>query len=197
MSVNSANMKQTEPVLTPSESLQLIAGVLAGTKDQVRNWRFYFLLWGWLIFAASVLFYVLKEVAGVKLYFLPFPVLVLTGIVLSLLQYRKYRHSSEGYADNFLQKLWMVLGFAFIVVVMVSRVKGMPPFTYTMVIGGIGTLMTGLLIRFRPLMAGGIIFLAMAVASVFVADAYKPLMQAAAVLAGYLLPGYLHKNVKA
>ncbi|NML21626.1 hypothetical protein HHL16_12115 [Pseudoflavitalea sp. G-6-1-2] len=189
-------MKQSEPVLTPSESLQLIAGVLAGTNNQVRNWRFYFLLWGWLIFAASVLFYVLKEVAGVKLFFLPFPILVITGIVVSMVQYRKNRHSSEGYADQFLQKLWMVLGLAFIVVVLVSIVRQLPPFTYTMVIGGIGTLVTGMLIRFRPMVVGGVVFLAMAVASVFVADAYKPLMQAAAVLSGYLLPGYLYKNEK-
>lgn len=190
-------MKQSEPVLSPAESLQLIAGVMANTSQTVRPWRFVFLLWGWLIMAASLLFFVLKEFTDFRAYFLPFPLLVAAGIVLTIRHFQQQQYNSEGYADHYVKQLWTVLGFAFFVVVLVSVVKHLPPFTYTMVIGGIGTLVTGRLIRFRPLVTGGILFLAMAVSSVFIADAYKPLVQAAAVLSGYLLPGYLLKPVKA
>ncbi len=190
-------MKQSEPLLSPAESLQLIAGVMANTSNAVRPWRFVFLLWGWLIMAASLLFFVLKEFTEFRAYFLPFPLLVTAGIVLTIRHFRQQRYNSEGYADHYVKQLWTVLGFAFVVVVLVSVLRQMPPFTYTMVIGGIGTLVTGMLIRFRPLVAGGILFLAMAVASAFMPDAWKPLMQAAAVFFGYLLPGYLLKPVKA
>ena len=190
------NMKQAEPVLSPAESLQLIAGVMAGTKEVVRPWRFVFLLWGWLIMSASLAFFVLKEYTDFRLFFLPFPVLVLTGILFTFRHYRKLRHTSEGHTDHFLKQLWTVLGFAFVIVVLVSLIRQIPPFTYTMVIGGIGTLATGRIIRFKPLVAGGILFLALAVMSVFTADAYKPLLQAGAVLTGYLIPGYLLKQSK-
>jgi hypothetical protein len=189
-------MKQADPVLSPAESLQLIAGVMAGTKPSVRSWKFVFLLWGWLIMIASLLFFLLKEFTDFSAYFLPFPVLVATGIALTIRHFRKNRYSSEGYADHYVKQLWTILGIAFMVVVLVSLVRQVPPFTYTMVIGGIGTLLTGRLIRFRPLVAGGTLFLAMAVGSVFTPDAWKPLIQAAAVFTGYLLPGYLLRDQK-
>lgn len=189
-------MKQAEPVLTPAESLQLIAGVMADTRNSVRPWRFVFLLWGWLIMAASLLFFVLKEYTDFRIYFLPFPLLVATGILFTIRHFRKQQYNSEGYADHYVKQLWMVLGLAFMIVVLVSVIRQVPPFTYTMVIGGIGTLVTGRLLRFRPLMIGGIFFLTLAVSSAFVTDAYKPLLQAAAVLIGYLLPGYLLKTKK-
>lgn len=184
-------MKQAESVLSPAESLQLIAGVMADTRHTVRPWKFVFLLWGWLIMIASLFFFVLKELTDFPAFFLPFPLLVATGILITIRHFRKHRYNSEGYADHYVKQLWTILGIAFGVVVMVSLIRQVPPFTYTMVIGGIGTLLTGRLIRFRPLVAGGVLFLGLAVASVFTPDAFKPLMQAAAVLGGYLLPGYL------
>ena len=189
-------MKQAEPILSPAESLQLIAGVMAGTKEVIRPWRFVFLLWGWLIFTASICFFVLKEYTDFRFFFLPFPVLVITGILLTMRHYRKQQYTSEGYADHYMKQLWTVLGIAFVVVVAVSLIRHIPPFTYTMVIGGIGTLVTGKIIRFKPLVFGGVVFLALAVVSVFTADAYKPLLQAAGVLFGYLAPGYLLKRSK-
>ena len=189
-------MKQAEPVLTPAESLQLIAGVMSDGRHSVRSWRFVFLLWGWLIAAASLLFFVLKEYTDFRAYFLPFPILILAGILLMVRHFRQQRYNSEGYADHYVKQLWTVLGIAFMVVVLVSVIRQVPPFTYTMVLGGIGTLVTGRLIRFTPLVAGGVLFLSLAVTSVFMPDAYKPLMQAVAVLLGYLAPGYLLKPVK-
>lgn len=189
-------MKQAEPVLTPAESLQLIAGVMADSKHSIRPWRFVFLLWGWLIAAASLLFFLLKEFTDFRAYFLPFPLLVTIGIVLTIRHFKQHRYNSEGYADHYVKQLWTILGIAFMVVVLVSVIRQVPPFTYTMVLGGIGTLATGRLIRFTPLVAGGILFLVLAVGSVFAPDTYKPLMQAAAVLLGYLAPGYLLKAEK-
>lgn len=190
-------MKQAEPVLTPAESLQLIAGVMADSRHTFRPWRFVFLLWGWLIAAASLFFFFLKEYTDFRAYFLPFPLLVAVGVLLTIRHFRQQKHNSEGYADHYVKQLWTVLGIAFMVVVLVSIIRQVPPFTYTMVLGGIGTLVTGRLIRFGPLVAGGVFFLALAVGSVFIPDAYKPLLQAAAVLLGYLAPGYLLKKVKA
>lgn len=196
MIVNSTIMNKAEPVLSPSESLQLIAGVMADTKHSLRPWKPVFLLWGWLILTASLLFFGLKEYTDFRFYFLPFPLLVGTGILLTRRFFKANQHSSEGYADHYVKQLWIVLGIAFVVVVLVSVIRQIPPFSYTMVIGGIGTLITGRLIRFRPMVIGGILFLMLAVLSVFTADAFKPLLQAAAVAGGYLVPGYLLKNSK-
>lgn len=72
----------------------------------------------------------------------------------------------------------------------------MQPFTFTMLIGGVGTLVSGLNLRFRPLIIGGILFFISAVTSIFIAEEYRPLVHGIAVIIGYLIPGYLLKYSK-
>jgi hypothetical protein len=189
-------MNTAEKKLTPAESLKLITDVISKTRDNIKAQSFCFLLWGWLITAASILFYVLHQFTDFKLYFLPFPLLVLPGIIITLIYYRSNSHLPETYLTGFLKQLWLVLAISFITVVLISFLQQYPPFTYTLVIGGIGTLVSGLVMRFKPLIVGGALFLLFAIGSVFVNDGVKPLLQGIAVVAGYLLPGYLLKYSK-
>jgi hypothetical protein len=75
--------------------------------------------------------------------------------------------------------------------------QGKVPFTYTLLVAGIGTLVSGWVMKFRPLIVGGILFLLFAIASVYMADDFKLLAHGIAIVAGYLIPGYLLKQVKA
>ena len=191
-------MELFENELQPSESLRLIADVIGKTKENIKEHGSLFLLWGWLIAVASILFFVLHTYTSFKLYFLPFPVLVIIGIIITFVAYSKRSASAETYIGSYLKMLWLALGISFIIVVFINVVvEGNPPFTYTLLLGGIGTLVSGLVLRFRPLVVGGCCFLVACVASVFVTDAFAPLVQAIAVIAGYLIPGYLLKYSKA
>jgi len=93
--------------------------------------------------------------------------------------------------------MWVVLGICFILVVLTNIIQDHQPFTYTILIGGIGTLASGLVLKFRPLITGGILFLLAFVLSVFANEDYRPLIQGIAVVTGYLIPGYLLKYSKA
>ncbi|HXB10115.1 MAG TPA: hypothetical protein VNW04_23490 [Puia sp.] len=190
-------METFENELKPSESLQVIMDVIGRTKENIKEHGYLFLLWGWLIAIASILFFLLHTYTTSRLYFLPFPILALTGIIVTLVSWSKRAHSSETYIAYYLKRLWQALGLGFIVVVFMNVVKGNPPFPYTILLGGIGTLASGLVLKFRPLTIGGFIFLAMSIASIFVTNAYAPLLQAVAVVTGYLIPGYLLKLSKA
>jgi hypothetical protein len=189
-------MEATENRFDPSRSLEMIAEVIAKTKENLKEHSFLFLLWGWLIAAASVLFFGLHAYTSFKYFFLPFPVLSLIGIVFSFLHYSGKHQGSETYIGHYLKNLWLVLGIGFILVVIINVYSGNPPFTYTLLIGGIGTGVSGLVLRFRPLIFGAILFMLFTVACVFTDDLYKPLLQGAAVIAGYLVPGYLLKYSK-
>jgi len=92
--------------------------------------------------------------------------------------------------------MWLVLAGCFILSVLTNIFQGHQPFTYTILIGGIGTMVTGLVLRFRPLVAGGVLFLVAYVISMCVLAEYKPLIQGIAVITGYLIPGYLLKYKK-
>ena len=190
-------MESFDNELKPAESLQLIAEVIGRTKENIKVHGWLFLVWGWLIAAASILFFVLHQYTSFRLYFLPFPVLVAIGITLTIRSYTQQSQSAETYIAYYLKNLWLALGLGFMVVVFASIMQAHAPFTYTMLLGGIGTLASGLALRFRPLVIGGILFLLFSAGSVFVAENYAPLLQALAVLAGYLIPGYLLKHAKA
>jgi hypothetical protein len=189
-------MEAIENKLDPAQSLQMITDVIARTKENIKEHSFLFLLWGWLIAVASFSFFILHTYTSFKLFFLPFPILALTGIIISFLHYAGKRYKSETYIGYYLKKLWLVLGISFILVVFINVIKANPPFTYTLLIGGIGTLVSGLVLRFRPLTFGGVLFLLFSVISVFIPDIYKPLLHGVAVVTGYLIPGYLLKYSK-
>jgi hypothetical protein len=187
-------METFENELQPEQSLHVIMDVIGRTRENIKEHGYLFLLWGWLIAVASILFFLLHTYTTSRLYFLPFPILALTGIIVTLVTWSKRAHTSETYIGYYLKRLWQALGLGFIIVVFINVVKGNPPFPYTILLGGIGTLVSGLVLRFRSLIIGGFIFMAMAIASIFVTDAIAPLLQAVAVVAGYLIPGYLLKS---
>lgn len=184
-----------ERTLLPQESLAVIADAIRKTKDNFRENSRFFLLWGWLIAAASVAFFLLREYAGTRFFFLPFPILVVAGIVTSVIWYRQLRAEAptETYFGYFFNRMWLVLGVSFVLVVFVSLSRGWTPFLYTLVVAGIGTLISGLAMKFKPLVWGGVFFFAAAIAGIYLPNAGLPLLNGVAMIGGYLIPGYLLK----
>ncbi|SJZ73364.1 hypothetical protein SAMN04488128_1011388 [Chitinophaga eiseniae] len=187
-------METTDNNLEPLQGLKIITEVIARTRENAREHSYLFLLWGWLIAASCILFFLLRTFTSFKLFFLPFPVLVAAGIFLSFRHYHSGPRAVQTYLGFYLKNLWLVLGICFLVSVLINVLQHQQPFTGNMLIGGAGTLVTGLVLRFRPLISGGILFFMLAVASIFVPGQYAPLLLGIAVLGGYLAPGYLLKK---
>ena len=137
----------------------------------------------------------MKVVFGVWFHFVLFPILGTVGIIVSIVHYSRRRMvSTESYLSHFLGKMWAVLGIAFIMTVFINVSHGQSPFTYTLLLGGIGTLVSGWTMKFKPLIFGGALFLVASLVSVYVPVEYKALLEGITVVAGYLVPGYLLKN---
>jgi hypothetical protein len=189
-------MESGEKILSPQESLQVITEAINRTKENYKENSFYFTLWGWLIATASLSFFLLHEYTTFQYYFLPFPVLVTAGIITTLLSYSKRKSISrtETYLSYFFSRLWLVLGISFVVIVFINVSQKLPPFTYTLLLAGIGTLISGLVMKFNPLKIGGILFFISSIVCIYLPDGYKPLLSFIAIIAGYLIPGYLLKS---
>jgi hypothetical protein len=185
-----------EQSLTPKESLDIIARAILRTKENIRDLSFCFLLWGWILTVASLSSFGLLAFTSSQYSFLPFPVLALGGVVITVvyLARRIKRSDTESYVNYFLIRLWVVVGLCFPVGVFVSRAQGLHPATFTLLLAGLGTLVSGLVMGFRPLAIGGAVFLLSSIASVYVSQENTLLLIAGAVVLGYLVPGYLLKH---
>ena len=191
-------MTSCDKPLSPHESLSLITEAISKTKENIRDNSFPLLLWGWLIATASFAYFLLQQYTHSRFYFIPFPVLAAVGIITTIIWYSNQKSASptETYLNFFLSRMWLVLGVSFLGVVFVSVSQNLMPFTYTLMVAAIGTIVSGLVMKFTPLTIGGTLLLISALISIYIPDHYKALLHGAAIVSGYLIPGYLLKNTK-
>ncbi len=184
---------EQEQTLNPSESLSLISDVIGKTRENIGEHSFRYLLWGWVIGAASILSFLLLKYWHSPLYFLPFPILSLLSIAYLYFFRQKGGRSTETYLTHFINRMWLVLGLSFFLIAYLSVSQGITPFSFTIALAGIGTLISGIVMKYKPLQLGGILFFIFAVMSSHVSVEYKILLQGVSILLGNLLPGYLLK----
>jgi hypothetical protein len=184
-----------EENFSPQESLQLIQSMISKTKTNIGENRFYFLLWGWYTFFAFLGQFFLKTVLRYEqhyvVWWLTIPVVVITVLYSSKKNRRK---GARTYIGESMGNLWMGIGISFFVLsFIISSNKEGWSFSSPLFIlfYGLGTFVSGRLLKFRPLIIGGIINWGLACASAYVSFDYQLLCGAAAILTSYIIPGYL------
>ena len=184
--------------LNPIESLNIISKAISQTKENIKDQSFYYILWGWLISIASLSHYLLMTFTGFRQTYLPWLILVPIGWIATIIYSIKKEKTKkyETYFEIFLKHLWIVLGISFIVVVFISLWLKINPTVFVLLLAGIGTLISGLTMKFKPLSIGGITLFVFAIASLFVDNSYTLLINSIAVVTGYLIPAYLLKKAK-
>ncbi len=182
--------------LSVQESLEVIASTIRKTKENMKEQSFYYLLWGWLTLVAALSQYAVRVFTASHLDYIPWLVLVPLGIVVTLIHGKKSNRQRgyETYLGTFLQYFWMVLGLSFVVVVFLSVALHVNATIFTLFLAGLGTLVSGLAMKFNPMITGGIVFYVFSVVSVFVSGSVSLLLFALAIALGYLLPAYLLKK---
>jgi len=186
---------EPEKEFSPQESLDLIRTMISKTKDSFADNTFYFLFWGWLVFGCCIASYVLKVWVHYPNHFYIWWLMPLGGIVSWIYgssQAKKERVKS--FVDEALDYVWLAVAMAFMVLVLVNVVGGQnwqTAFTYYILLYAISTFITGSLIRFKPLVIGGLINFLLAVVSVRFGYDNQLLIGAVAILISYIIPGHL------
>ena len=192
--------------LTPEESFVIINRAIANFKMNYRENAQVFLLWGWILTLASISnFIILKMLNNWEAWehkgFLilgNWVVFILIGSVILYFIVRKEKKEKKVYSqiDRFIDKLWWVTAPSFVIaVILCFRLEIEPP-SLMLLVAGIATTTTGLVIRFKPLIFGGMSFFIFSIASTFVTNEYLALVVGAAIICGYLIPGYLLRATK-
>jgi len=188
-------METMEKEMTGEESLKIITEMINKTKVNIRMGSFHLLFWGWLIVICSLSEYILFRFTD---FASPWYVwfFVIPGAVVSLLYgFNKGRKATvHTYAEMIYTWTWMAFFFAAIVlsILLSDRMGSFGP--YILTVAAIPTFVSGIIIRFKPLIIGGISFWIFAIIGHFGGIDLAALSVPVAMLTGYLIPGYLLKS---
>ena len=187
---------QTE--LNPRESLELIAETIAKTKENFKYQSFYYLLWGWLVAGASLFQYVLINFTEFEMNYLPWPILMFIGAIISIIYSIRLGRTIqiETYLGSFIKHLWIVLGISFFCMLFICIKLEITPTSSVLLLAAIGTMVSGLTMKFKPLIFGGIIFAIFSIVTLYFSGSEQLVLNAIAIVLGYLIPGYLLKYSK-
>jgi hypothetical protein len=183
-----------EEKFSPEQSLQLIRSMIDKTKQDISDNGIYFLVWGWLTFIACTSQFVLKHIYEYERHYIVWSVTFI-GIIFSWYQGRKDEKTAKAktYVSESMKYLWIGMAISFFVLSLIlTRLGwGTAVFPFFMMLYGLGSFVSGCIIRFKPLIVGGIMAWCLAIASTFTHYDYQMLFGAAAILVSYIIPAYM------
>ena len=184
---------------TPQQSLLLIQSMIQKTKANLSENRFYFLLWGWCIFAAILVQFVLKVWLAYKYHYI---VWLVTFVALFITIWHNKKDSKKAravtYVGESMGNLWMGVGISFFILsfIISAGIGWLHAWPFMILMYGLGTFISGKILQFKPLVVGGILNWCIAGVTVFVPYDYQLLLAALAIALSYLIPAYLIKPEK-
>ena len=185
-------MENEEKLMTGEDSLRVITEMINKTRVSVAQASFHLLLWGWLIFACSLSEFVLWKYAGwANSWYVWFA--VIAGVFVSLAYgfVKGKRERIFTYGTKIYIWTWIAFFLASVVFFIVFPVKTGNVGKYMLLIAAIPLLISGVILNFWPMMWGAVAFWVLAILAHFGGETVSGLAMPAAMVIGYLVPGYL------
>ncbi|MCE2996679.1 MAG: hypothetical protein ACK5RG_15120 [Cyclobacteriaceae bacterium] len=184
--------------LSPQQSLDLIASMINQAKGNVGRSSFYFLLWGWLIAFCNFGMYIVLTFTDYGEYAPSVWLLCIPAWAISAMYGR--RESKTKMVQTHLDRIsmWVWICMAIVITpawVFGGKINWMMNAIILMPVGA-ATFLSGIIVRFNPLLAGGVVFWISGIACYFVNSTDQYLIGGIAMIFGYLVPGYMLRNQK-
>jgi hypothetical protein len=183
---------------SPEESIDLISKMLTRAKLNVEQGSFHMILWGWLISAICLGHFLLMKFSDMQHPYVIWWLTVIGGVISGVYGFRKGSRSTVRTYAGYVH-MWVWMGFmASAIILFILLLDRLWIFgIFILVLAGYATFLSGVIMKFRPMIIGGILLWVFALVAHFLDLEYALLVNAVAVLLGYLVPGYmLRKKVK-
>lgn len=184
-------MENSEKEMSSEESLRVIQQMIHTAKRDFEDDSFHYLLWGWLVFAASlgqlILFKQGFEHSEITWLLMPI------GAVIAFLYGRKQEKSErvKTYVSDFVKYVMGSMGISIFIVILFSAKLGNFTLPIIMILYAIALFIMGGILQFKPLMFGGITNWILSIVAFNFPSEMQLLILALAVLLGYIIPGYM------
>jgi hypothetical protein len=181
---------------TANESLDIITRMIGQAQGNVQRSSFHFLLWGWVVVIANIGMFTLIQVDYDRPH-LAWLICIPAWIASMVYGFKGSRNKRViTYIDRAIMWLWIGFGISVFTLVFFGYSIRYNLNPVIMLMTAVPTLVSGVIIKFKPLIMGGIFFWIMAIVCFLVEMEYHNLVGAVAVIGGYMIPGYLLKNKK-
>jgi cell division protein FtsW (lipid II flippase) len=188
-----------EDNITQQQSLDIIESMINKAKNQFSENGFVYLLWGWVILVCSISQFILRSLNYPKHYLVW--MLTWLALIVQVVYYakRKKRKTVKTYTDDIIGYVWMT----FVIMLLLCGAfvsRQLQPQQYyianitILVLYGMPTFLSGVILKFRPLVVGGICCWILAVAAGFLPHDLIILLLAVAVITAWIIPGYLLRS---
>ena len=176
------------------EGFAIINSMINKARNQFSENGHLYLLWGWVVLVCSSGQFVLQNVLHVPNSYLIW-LLTWPTLAYQLLYIKKKRKKSRvrTYTDELIGYVWLVFFICSVLLAaLITKQLISPDYQTTvwLVMYGMPTFLSGVIIRYPGLKAGGICCWLLAISSYFIPVPYHLLLLSAAVVCGWIMPGY-------
>ncbi|HYW34711.1 MAG TPA: hypothetical protein VE868_04820 [Balneolaceae bacterium] len=192
-------MDNQEQSQTAQQRLDIIHEMIARAKGKIsKDSSFYFLLWGWVVLISSIVHFLLLQYTTIHHPEWAWSI-ILVGIFGSFVKGYKERksHKANTYLNRLYGIIWITFMVSYLILLVFSARINFYIAPLVLLMAASATYLSGALIKFNPLKWGAVFIWVMGIVAFLVALPYQLLATAAAVLIGYLIPGYMLKQSEA
>jgi hypothetical protein len=172
----------------------------------MREGSFYYLLWGWALILASLAnYFLIRHLIRLERYddimlrsLLAWGVFILAAMIIQFV-YQSRSSKPERvvtHLDRYITIVWVTAGLLMGLMAFLCLKLDAYPTPFILGVTAMATAASGLMIRFRPLIMGAVVFLSAAVLASYLKGTDQLLVFAIAVALGYLIPGYIIRTSK-
>jgi hypothetical protein len=190
-------LENSEEQFSPQQSLAVIQSMIETAKNQFSENGHLYLLWGWLVFVCSIAQFMLLNIFNYQYHYMVWMLTWLAFIyqTIYLIKVRR-KEKVKTYTDSIVGFVWLV----FVVMMVLFGVlfgRELGEDYYRMIspgflaLYGMPTFLSGIILKFRPLVVGGIGCWILSIISLFIPYDFQLLLLAAAMIIAWIIPGYL------
>ena len=178
---------------TSEEQIEIISKVINSTKENLKPLSVNFIFWGSLIVGMSLIHYIFPQFIQSTEYssLLFWTVLPIIGMILTFFYNIKVQKKTgyETYLGRAIKIIWGVFNLSWLLTIIISILKDVNPVPDILFLLSITLLITGLIIKFKPIIFGGLLLMLFTVYINYNPSINFLLVNIIGISLGMLIPG--------
>jgi len=184
--------------MNPEASLKVIYEMIESARSKIGRNYFYYLFWGYLVLATSLLEFFLIRI-GYEKHYMVWPVLMLAGVLVTIVFYLRSAKmlTTKTFIGTSMGFLWIGWAISFTILIVFINLRHdfglMLPMIMAMY--GLAIFVAGGMVNFKPLIFGATITWIASVISYFMPYQVQLLILAGALVLSHIIPGHILRNL--